>query len=131
LRAQQFEQPAFGFFIVGLHKSEAFAGKIFPLILFPPEGQQALASDYLKMPFFVAPTNVAAVDANRQWAIWRWQLVPVSLSAFDKRPLLLAQLVLQPLRHAAHMLANGGGVHRRIHGQRVFQEFRGHVITHE
>src|SRR6516164_10618100 len=64
---------------------------------FPPESQQAFPGDHFEMAFLVPATNITTVDPYRQGAIRRWQLVPVPLATFDKRPLLFAHLVLQPL----------------------------------
>jgi hypothetical protein len=85
LRAQHFAQSAPGFFIVGLHKSEALAGKFFLFSSLPPESQQALAGDHFEMSLFIS----ASYNAHRQWTIRLWKLVPIPLAAFDKGPLLL------------------------------------------
>jgi hypothetical protein len=51
-------------------------GKFLLFSSFPPEGQQAFASDHFEM-FLVPAPHVASVNADGERAIRRRQLVPI------------------------------------------------------
>src|SRR5215510_5657696 len=95
LGLEQLEQPAFGLLVIGLDKGKALDGRM-GLLLAALERQDPLARKGLEPALLRAlRLDVAAVNANGQWAIGCGQLAPVAWAVLNKRHLFVAQLVFQ------------------------------------
>src|SRR5215470_6194689 len=128
LGLEQLEQPAFGLVVIGLDKGKALDGRI-GLLLAAPERQNALARNDLEPALLRAlRLDIAAVNADGQWAIGCGQLALVTWAALNKRHLFVAQLLFQTLRQGADVVANRHGLQWLIEGQHVLQEFHTDAI---
>lgn len=105
LRLEHLGQPAFGFGVVARHKAKAFRVS---------RTGHALADDQLEPAGFavvaVASMDVAAVNADRERAIWPRQRIPVALAALNEERLLIAELTFKPLGHLLRVPIDRGSV---------------------
>ncbi len=124
MRLEQFRKPPLGLGIVVSHEAEALGRSI---------GRDTLADDHLKPARLtvvsIAGLDRAAVDADRQRAVWPQQGVPVALTAVDKERLLVPELAFQALCHLLQVPIHGHMV--RLQWQDLFQHLHRHAVRQQ
>ena len=116
---EHLEQPALWLLVVRLDKGKALAGRG-GVVFTASECQDALPCDDFKPPLLhTLRLDVPAVNPHGYWPVWRGKCAPIAGTALYKRPLLLAQFLLQALCQGTEVIPNRDGLSWLVEGQHI------------